>query len=314
MKRVAVVLNPAKQIDAAQVRAIANEQSARAGWEKPLWFETTAASPGTEQAAAAVDAEVEAVIVGGGDGTVRAVATALAGTGVPMVLLPLGTGNLLVRNLDMPARAELAERIRPAFTGRDHEIDVGWLRLHRPVDAPEGDEHLVLVIAGLGFGAEIMAHTDEQLKRKVGWLAYFVAGAKNWRGKHTRVLIGIDDKAPVRRRQRTVLVGNCGKIMGGLTLLPDAVIDDGWLDVAVLDPRGGVFGWGRLFGEVVRQGWRFRTAWPPDRTIDHERARRVTVVSPTAQQVQIDGDVIGAAQGFSVRVDPGALTVRLPAG
>src|SRR5690625_1482251 len=100
MKRVAVVLNPAKQVDAAQVRAIANEQSARAGWEKPLWFETTAASPGTEQAAAAVDAEVEAVIVGGGDGTVRAVATALAGTGVPMVLLPLGTGNLLVRNLD----------------------------------------------------------------------------------------------------------------------------------------------------------------------------------------------------------------------
>lgn len=313
MKRVAVVLNPAKQVDAAQVREIVGQQSADAGWGQPLWFETTPESPGTQQAQAAVEAGASAVIVGGGDGTVRAAATGLAGTGVPMVLLPLGTGNLLARNLDMPARADLAERVRPAFSGRDQQIDVGWLRLHRPADASDEEDHLLLVIAGLGFGAEIMAHTDEELKRKVGWLAYFVAGAKNWRGQRTRVLIGIDDREPVRRRQRTVLVGNCGKIMGGLTLLRDAVIDDGWLDITVLDPRGGVFGWTRLFGEVVRQGWRHRFSWPPDRTIDHERGRRVRIVSPTLQQVQIDGDVIGSAHGFTARVDPGALTVRLPA-
>ena len=312
-KRVAVVLNPSKQVDPARVRGLVEEQSTAAGWGTPMWFETTPESPGTQQARAAVEAGASAVIVGGGDGTVRAAAAGLTGTGVPMVLLPLGTGNLLARNLDMPVRAELAERIRPAFGGRDQKIDVGWLRLHRPIDTKRSDEHVILVIAGLGFGAEIMEHTDEDLKRKVGWLAYFVAGAKNWRGKQTRVLLGVDDKEPVRRRQRTVLVGNCGKIMGGLTLLPNAVIDDGWLDIAVIDPRGGLFGWTRLFGEVVRQGLRRRSTWPPDRTIDHDRCRRVTVVSPTVQPVQIDGDVVGSAQGFSVRVDPGALTVRLPA-
>ncbi len=312
-KRVAVVLNPSKQVDPARVRELVEEQSTAAGWGTPMWFETTPESPGTQQARAAVEAGASAVIVGGGDGTVRAAAAGLTGTGVPMVLLPLGTGNLLARNLDMPLRAELAERIRPAFDGRDQQIDVGWLRLHRPIDTKGSDEHVILVIAGLGFGAEIMEHTDEDLKRKVGWLAYFVAGAKNWRGKQTRVLLGVDDKEPVRRRQRTVLVGNCGKIMGGLTLLPNAVIDDGWLDIAVIDPRGGLFGWTRLFGEVVRQGLRRRSTWPPDRTIDHDRCRRVTVVSPTVQPVQIDGDVVGSAQGFSVRVDPGALTVRLPA-
>lgn len=312
MKRVAVVLNPAKQVDSAELREIVEQQSAQAGWGEPLWFETTPESAGSEQARAAVAAGVDAVIVGGGDGTVRAAASGLAGTGVPMVLLPLGTGNLLARNLDMPARADLAERVQATFTGRDHPIDVGWLRLRRPTDGSDEEEHLLLVIAGLGFGAEIMADTDENLKRKVGWLAYVIAGVKNWRGKRTRVLIGIDDREPVRRRQRTVLVGNCGKIMGGLTLLPDAVIDDGWLDIAVIDPRGSLWGWTRLFGEVVRQGWRYRPSWPPDRMIEHDRGRSATVISPTVQQVQIDGDVIGWAHGFSTRVDPGALVIRLP--
>lgn len=337
VKRVAVILNPAKQVDPKRVREIIEERSTELGWAEPLWFETSKQEPGTSQAHEAVKAGVEAVIVGGGDGTVRAAADGLAGTGVPMVLLPLGTGNLLARNLPIPHRADLPERIEPAFTGRDHDIDVGWLRLHRqvnqdPVDQENGDEesrgdaasskievaparaedHLMLVIAGLGFGADIMAHTDEKLKRKVGWLAYFVAGAKNWRGKRTRVLLSVDGQDPVRRRQRTVLVGNCGKIMGGLTLLPDAVIDDGLLDIAVIDPRGGVWGWTRLFGEVVRQGLRRRTTWPPDRTIDHEPCRKMTVISPTPQQIQIDGDIIGTAHGFSSWVDPGALTMRLP--
>jgi len=313
LKRVAVILNPSKQVDVDQFRSIVQKHSAAAGWDEPLWFETTEEKPGTEQAHRAVAAGVEAVIVGGGDGTVRAAAAGLADTGVPMVLLPLGTGNLLARNLPIPSRAELSERIAPAFNGRDHNIDVGWLRLHRPVEgAGSDDKHLVLVIAGLGFGAEIMANTDEKLKRRVGWLAYFVAGAKHWRGKRTRVLLSVDGREPVRRRQRTVLVGNCGKIMGGLTLLPDAFIDDGQLDIAVIDPRGGVFGWTRLFGEVVRQGFMRRATWPPDRTIDHEPCRTMTVVSPSAQQIQIDGDVIGTAHGFSAWVDPGALTMRLP--
>src|SRR5690625_6522074 len=65
MKRVAVVLNPAKQVDAAQVREIVGQQSADAGWGQPLWFETTPESPGTQQAQAAVEAGASAVIVGG---------------------------------------------------------------------------------------------------------------------------------------------------------------------------------------------------------------------------------------------------------
>lgn len=325
MKRAAIIVNPVKNVDLKLLRHTVAEQSENAGWSEPLWFETTASSPGTEQARAAIEAGATAVLVGGGDGTVRAVAAVLAGTGIPMTLIPLGTGNLLARNLPLPARADLADRVAPAFSGTTTKIDVGWLRLHRPAseDKPEREaaepasdpaqDHLMLVIAGLGFGAEIMAHTDDKLKRRVGWLAYFVAGARNWRGSRTRVRLSIDGQEPIRRRQRTVLVGNCGKIMGGLTLLPDAKIDDGWLDIAVIDPRGGIFGWTRLFGEVVRQGMRRRSSWPPDRTIQHERCRRMTVVSAPLQQVQIDGDVIGSAHGFSAWVEPKSLTIALPA-
>lgn len=311
MSQAAVIINPSKPVDVNHVRTLVEDHSRRAGWRAPLWFETTPEEPGTTQAEKAVAAGVDVVIVGGGDGTVRYAARGLTHSGIPMVLLPLGTGNLLARNLDVP-RNHIENNIAAAFTGVDSAIDVGWLELHRPSDPEMTGDHIFLVLSSLGFGGDIMAHTDEKLKKRLGWLAYFVAGAKNWRGKRIRVLLAVDDHPPVRRRQRTVLVGNCGRIMGGLTLLPDAIIDDGWLDVSIMDPRGGIFGWSRMFGEVVRQGMPKTRFTPRSRTIENTRCRSVTIVSPTLQQAQVDGDPIGAAQGLTARVDPGALLLRTP--
>ena len=63
-------------------------------------------------------------------------------------------------------------------------------------------------------------------------------------------------------RARSVLIGNCGKLPGGITLLPDAVIDDGVLDIAAIDTRAGIAGWAQLFGEVVLQGIGVRNEMP----------------------------------------------------
>src|SRR5699024_8942021 len=271
----------------------------------------TPEEPGTTQAEKAVAAGVDDVSVGGEDGTVRYAVRGRTHSGIPMVLHPLGTGNHRARDVDVP-RNHSEDNIGAAFTGVDSAIDVGWLELHRPSDPEMTGDHIFLVLSSLGFGGDIMAHTDEKLKKRLGWLAYFVAGAKNWRGKRIRVLLAVDDHPPVRRRQRTVLVGNCGRIMGGLTLLPDAIIDDGWLDVSIMDPRGGIFGWTRMFGEVVRQGMPKTRFTPRSRTIENTRCRSVTIVSPTLQQAQVDGDPIGAAQGLTARVDPGALLLRTP--
>ncbi|WP_029292123.1 diacylglycerol kinase family protein [Cellulomonas sp. HZM] len=322
---VAFVANPSKP-DVAALREAIHRVVAELGLPDPLWFETTVEDPGVGQTRAALAAGADVVVAIGGDGTVRAVAEALVGTGVPMGLVPLGTGNLLARNLDIPVGDPLGA-LRTALTGSDRTIDVGWLRVlrfeHEVVDdvaraadpQPEGSDaprdHIFLVIAGLGFDAAMVADTDDALKAKVGWMAYFVSGFKHLRGSRVRVHVRVDDEKPTTTRLRSLLVGNCGRLPGGLTLLPDAVVDDGWLDLAAIDTRAGIAGWAQLFGEVVLQGWGMRNpAQHKIGRIDHRRAREVRIVVPGGEHAQVDGDVVGRVVEVTARVDPGALVVR----
>jgi diacylglycerol kinase (ATP) len=321
---VAFVANPSKSDVPALKAAILRTRQAQ-GYAEPLWYETTIEDPGVGQTRAAVAAGADVVVAIGGDGTVRAVAEALVGTGVPMGLVPLGTGNLLARNLDLPLSDPLAA-MQVALEGRDRTIDVGWLRVLRwesDVDDPVAEaadqlpdlprDHIFLVIAGLGFDAAMVADTDEQLKRRVGWIAYFVSGMRHLHGRRTRMHVRLDDQAMTTTRLRSLLIGNCGKLPGGITLLPDAVLDDGWLDVAAIDTRGGVAGWAQLFGEVVLQGAGMRNDLPAKiGRIDHTRAQEVRVVVQGGEHVQVDGDIVGRVTELSARVDPAALVVRVP--
>lgn len=346
---IAFVTNPTK-VGAADLRDAAIRACTERRMPEPLWFETTVADPGVGQTRAAIARGATVVVAVGGDGTVRAVAEALAGTAVPMGLIPLGTGNLLARNLDLPL-ADLDAALQLALTGTGRTIDVGWLRVVRdesqvsdPVaeaaddvpavsgpargpgpdraaanddDRPAGPgarprDHIFLVIAGLGFDAAMVADTDENLKARVGWIAYFLAAGRHLHGHRLRVRMTIDDAPASSRRVRSLLVGNCGRLPGGITLLPDAELDDGWLDIGAIDTRGGLAGWVQLFGEVVLQGIGMRNELPGKiGRIDHLRARRLRVAADRPAAVQVDGDVLGLALEITVRVDPGALTVRV---
>lgn len=316
---VAFVANPSKP-DVAGLEAVVRAAFADAALPDPLWFETTVEDPGVGQTRAALARGADVVVAVGGDGTVRAVAEGMVGSGRTMGLVPVGTGNLLARNLDLPvgdARAALAVVI----AGSDRPVDVGWVTVLRYAESPDdagpdpardaGTEHIFLVIAGLGFDAAMVADTDDDLKAKVGWVAYFVAGIRHLHGRRMRARIQLDDTHPVDARLRSLLIGNCGRLPGGLTLLPDAVIDDGILDIAAIDTRGGVVGWAQLFGEVVMQGLGVRNDLPAKiGRIDHARARRVRVRVEDGEQAQVDGDVLGLAVEIEARVDPGALVVR----
>ncbi|QTE29592.1 diacylglycerol/lipid kinase family protein [Pengzhenrongella sicca] len=337
---VAFVANPTKA-GASALRDAAIRACAARNMPEPLWYETTLADPGVGQARAAIARGAVVVVAVGGDGTVRAVAEALAGTQVPMGLIPQGTGNLLARNLDLPL-TDADAALGLALTGTGRTIDVGWLRVERdgatvdgaPVDGATVDaavddaagapaasraeppaqptDHIFLVIAGLGFDAAMVADTDEVLKARVGWIAYFVAGARHLHGRRLHLRITVDGAPATALRVRSLLVGNCGRLPGGITLLPDAVLDDGWLDIGAIDTRGGLAGWAQLFGEVVLQGVGMRNGLPGKiGRIDHSRARRLRVVADRPEAVQVDGDVLGRAREITVRVDPGALTVRV---
>jgi diacylglycerol kinase family enzyme len=319
-KRAGIIVNPSKFNDLAAVKRRITEASQRAGWATPLFIETTVEDPGAGQARAAVAEGVDLVCPLGGDGTVRAVAEALVGTETPMGLLPGGTGNLLARNLGLPVDS-LEDALKVAMTGQNLRIDVGRLVVHRaaagldaepaPEDASEsadevGDDEgtVFLVMAGLGFDADIMAGASEQLKARVGWPAYVVSGAKNLRGQHFKVSFSVDGEPPVVRRTRSVVVGNCGRLMGGLTLMPDASVIDGQLDAVIISPKG-IVGWAAVAGRVITQKRKGHER------LDHRTGQEFHITADRPQEVQLDGDTIGQALEVTIQVAPRALTVRV---
>ncbi len=297
-----VVANPTKFEDADGEVEWLEERSVELGWARPVWLETTVEDPGAGQARVGVRAGAHAVLAYGGDGTVRAVASALTGTGVPLGLLPAGTGNLLARNLAVPF-SDLDAALSVALNGVDRRIDVGCAQVDVSGEDRPSREETFLVMAGLGFDAEVMATVGHRLKERVGWWAYVVAGTRRLRGRQTRVSLRLDDGEPLRRRLRSVIVGNCGELTGGVRLMPEAKIDDGWLDVVVVAPRG-VVGWFAVTGAVLT-----RSRWGHP-VVEHFTCRRVEVRAEKPLHVQLDGDPAGMARVLRAEVQPGALVVR----
>ncbi|MEP7192336.1 MAG: diacylglycerol kinase family protein [Actinomycetota bacterium] len=302
LRLAAIIVNPTKFDNVDAVRAQVSKGCLAAGWSEPLWVETTAQDPGTGQARQAVLDGATLICPLGGDGTVRAVAEALVGTETPLGLLPGGTANLLARNLNLPIDLESALKV--ALTGQNKRIDVGRLIVKYAGERERDEKHIFLIMAGIGFDAAIMADAPERLKKTVGPLAYTFSGAKNLRGPQFKVRVKFDDEPELSRRTRSVVIGNCGKLTGGLVLMPQAQVDDGWLDAVILSPVG-VVGWVALAGRIVsrkRKG---------HKRVDHHRLKSVTVRCENPEAVQIDGDTVGRARALSATVDPLALVVRV---
>ncbi len=296
-KRAAVVLNPAKVGDVEEFKARVRAVAELVGWDEPLWFETTVEDPGHGQTDRALAAEVDLIIAAGGDGTVRAVCEEAARTGVAVGILPHGTGNLLARNLGIPLNTR--DALDVVFTGQDKAIDLATYHTDSGVDTS------FLVMAGLGMDAAIMTGVNDQLKEKVGWLAYFVSGVKAARFPAMKVQISVDDGEFKKFRARTVVVGNVGFLQGGIPLLPDAQIDDGTLDVVVLAPKRFI-GWLAIIVRVL--GRQRRTN---DR-LDRLTGRKVVIKAEKDVPMQLDGDAVGEGREIRAEVHHGVLLVRVP--
>ena len=202
-RQLAVVLNPIKVEDAVAFRAMVEQRAAETGWGLPAWYTTTVEDPGRSMAESAAISGAEMVIVCGGDGTVRTVCAELAGTGISVGIIPAGTGNLLARNLGIPLYFQAAVDV--ALQGQDRAIDM----VKVTGDGIGDDEHF-MVMAGMGFDAAIMEGANEQIKAKVGWLAYVVSGMRNIMFPAVRLEIRVDDGEWTRHRARTIVIGNVG--------------------------------------------------------------------------------------------------------
>jgi diacylglycerol kinase (ATP) len=301
--RAAVVVHAIKVTDTDARRRRIEAASQQLGWAPPDWRETTALDHGRGQAQEALDAGADTVIAFGGDGTARVVADVLCRTGVPLGLLPAGTGNLLARNLDIPPN-RLEQALEIALTGQDRSIDVGRAEIDLSGSDPEPVRETFLVMAGLGFDAEVMAAVDPVLKERVGWWAYVVAGLRRLRGRRTLVSLTVDDAAPVQRRVRAVVIGNCGTLTAGIPLMPSATVDDGWLDVVIVSPRN-MMSWLAVSATVITR--------TKHSAVEHLRCRSVEITAERPLHVQLDGDTAGTAKVLRASVDPLALIVRVPA-
>lgn len=292
MPPVAFVINRTRAGDLGRFRRRCRQAAAAGGWE-PLFLETSRDEAGVRLARDAVAAGARLVFAAGGDGTVRACAQALACTGVPLAIVPLGTANLAARALGVPFRLDAA--LAAGFGGRDRRVDLGV-----------ADGMAFAAMAGMGLDAAVVGATPRILKQRLGWLAYAVAGIARLPGRRREFTIRLDGGQPLARHARSVVVGNAGLLPGGFVLLPDARLDDGVLDVGILAPSDPL-GWARVAHRVLTSGRR------TDRHLERYQARRIEIRADAELPREVDGEVLVPSRSLTVTLRQGALLVRVTA-
>lgn len=311
---VGIVWNPSKttkdDLESA-LREVENSEAVTASW-----FQTTEEDPGGDATRRALDADVDVVIAAGGDGTVRAVAEHLAQTRAETELgiIPLGTGNLLARNLDIPLKDLTAAFVR-ALSGEPRSLDIGWAEVAL---ADGAARHAFAVMAGFGIDAHMITETDEGLKDKAGWLAYVESlGRAISASDVIDIRVSLDGAAPVSETAHTVLVGNCGTLQGGLTVLPDADPADGKLDLLVLH-QDGIAGWADTMRNMVwdnglKRFFSPRTASETAESTEstsHRAFKSLQIDLAEPRVFEVDGDDLGETARVRIDIQPAAVRVR----
>ncbi len=310
---VGIVWNPSKT----------NKEDLENAWQEAVafagetpevsWFETQEDDPGRGPAKDAVETGVDVVVAAGGDGTVRAVAEYLAevGADVDLGIVPLGTGNLLARNLSVPL-GDPAAALTRVLEGTASPIDVGWAE----VTVGSGTEkHAFVVMAGFGIDAHMITETNDDLKEKAGWLAYVESlGRALSASEIIDIQLRLHEEELVSHDAHTVIVGNCGTLQGGLTLLPDADPSDGELDLIVLGSEG-IAGWIDTLKNVVWDNGIKRYLGSSEGAEDskstaHRRLTSAVVELSEPRIFEVDGDDLDETTRVEISVQPAGVRIR----
>jgi len=310
--RVAIIWNPTKT-DKHQLEAALADAVGEAPPPETRWWETTQDDPGQGAAENALADGADLLVVAGGDGTVRAVAEHLAevSADAELGIIPLGTGNLLARNLDVPIN-DVSAAFARALEPDTRPVDVGWVEVEL---AAGRQRHAFLVMVGFGIDAQMIVETDEDLKDTAGWLAYVESlGRALSESDVVAFRVAKDDQPEHDEEGHTLLIANCGTLQGGVTLLPDADPTDGELDYLLLRATN-LGGWLDTLKTMVWDNGLKRLVLSEGEVASSESAeqgRAVTLAATLAQPraFEIDGEEIGETTAFSVTIQRAAIRVR----
>ena len=271
-RRALFVVNPALQRTGNDFGRRLLELAGELGWEAMV-LETKAGINVEAIGAALARRDFQLVLAAGGDGTVAEVMAAAHQRSLPMGIVPLGTANIVARELGLPAGWRRAtRRVLEHFPAT------------RAVDLARVNDGYMALAAGIGFDATVMRHTPAALKYWLGRAAYFVAGA--WwlpRAPHFECTIRADGEE-MKLTAVVVLIVNAGMLGAApFRFGPNIAIDDGWLDICVYRPRTALDRAGVL--------WRiFRQRADGDSMLQR-KARSVEIIAPDVQWNEVDGEV-----------------------
>lgn len=290
MSTIAVVAHARKSLGGGLPEL--REVLAREGFAEPLWHEVNKSRKAPKCARRAVADGADLIFVWGGDGMVQRCVDAVAGSQAVLAILPAGTANLLAANLRIPA--DLAEAVRIGLYGDRRRLDTGSVN----------GEHFA-VMAGAGFDALMIRDADRRMKDRIGRLAYLYAGSRNLGARGMKAAIKVDGRPYYMGRLSCVLVGNVGKVLGGVEVFGDAKPDDGVLEVGLVIARNPVE-WARTLGRVA--------VGEPQKSpfILRTRGRRVRLKFNREFPYELDGGARKAVRDVRIKVHPGSITIAVP--
>ena len=311
MGRTAVIYNPEK-ISEARLRKLYRKVT-----DKELFLiPTDPATGGFESGKRAIELDMQRIVVAGGDGTLRSVVEAVADHDVVIGILPIGTGNILARNLKLPVN-NLESCAHRSLSKSEYQIDLGIAK----VFDIHGNSHEFYFtgIAGLGMDARLMAATDKKRKRQIGWIAYLEASMKFLPLKFERFEVVIDDQSPRVLKSYSLLVGNAGWLPGAISMMPDARLDDSRLDMAAIGPRK-IWNWVDFISRVTWQnkvvrplalGRRWLDATANVKTLENFKGKRISLTPKSPAPLQIDGDPLFEVTHAEFTLKPRGLRISI---
>jgi diacylglycerol kinase (ATP) len=268
------------------------EVLARQGVLDPVWYEVPKSRKAPRKVRKALEDGADVILAWGGDGMMQRCADVLRGTGVPLGMLPAGTGNLLATNLGIPIDLEGAVEV--ALHGDRVPIDTGTM-----------NGETFAVMAGAGFDALMIKDADGALKDRLGRAAYLWTGMKNISAAQVSGKVKVDGDTIFKGRLSCVLVGNVPKVFASIEAFEGSRPDDGLLEVAVVS-AGSVLDWTRTVSRVVLD----RAEKSP--FVETSRGRTIVVKLDRPMVYELDGGERTKAKTLKVKVHPASLVVCVP--